>query len=380
VRVLREDHQLAVYTLSTADHSFCDLRPLVDRHTVYHFNPPVHRGWRRASPIRFVTDYRSLFVDLERIHRRIAGDIDAGPTDLVFVHPSQFTQAPFLLRYLRTPAVYYCQEPRRASFEYERRPETSGTSLAHRLRLRLFESKLTALDVAGTRASRVLVANSRYAADYIDRVYGVTAQVCYLGVDLETFRELDLDRELLVLSVGGLHPFKGHDIVIRGLGLLPASDRPRLSIVADRGDAGEESVLRGLAARLGVNMTVLWGVSDFELAQEYNRARATVCASRLEPFGLVPLESMACGTPVVAVNQGGYRESVQDNRNGVLVDRNPPAVAAGLTRVLRPGFWEALHSAALREVQGWTWPASTKTLSEIFSQVGRESVDRTGSP
>jgi glycosyltransferase involved in cell wall biosynthesis len=66
----------------------------------------------------------------------------------------------------------------------------------------------------------------------------------------------------------------------------------------------------------------------------YNRAKATVCANVLEPFGLVPLESMACGTPVIAVREGGLRESVRDGETGYLVDRDETALGAAIDAVI----------------------------------------------
>jgi hypothetical protein len=60
-----------------------------------------------------------------------------------------------------------------------------------------------------------------------------------------------------------------------------------------------------------------------------------------------------------------------DGRNGLLVERDPVAVAGALSRVLRQPLWAQLHDAALVDVQSWSWPAATKTLVGIFGQVAR---------
>ena len=64
-------------------------------------------------------------------------------------------------------------------------------------------------------------------------------------------------------------------------------------------------------------------VAEDNLIKLYNRAKITLCGAVMEPFGLTPIESMACGTPVVAVREGGLRESVAHGRVGYLSDRDP---------------------------------------------------------
>jgi glycosyltransferase involved in cell wall biosynthesis len=73
-------------------------------------------------------------------------------------------------------------------------------------------------------------------------------------------------------------------------------------------------------------------ISDQELVEILNRASMMIYAPRLEPFGLAPLEAGACGVPVVAVAEGGVRETVVDGVTGILV-RSDPAEAAALTRL-----------------------------------------------
>ena len=80
----------------------------------------------------------------------------------------------------------------------------------------------------------------------------------------------------------------------------------------------------------------------------YRSSRLTVCAARLEPFGLTVLESTSCGTPVVAVAQGGYRETVVDGVNGYFAERNAASLGEGIIRIMRGELNstpEALHAS-----------------------------------
>jgi glycosyltransferase involved in cell wall biosynthesis len=74
-----------------------------------------------------------------------------------------------------------------------------------------------------------------------------------------------------------------------------------------------------MAANCGVRLTVKVRVSDSELVSLLSRAAMLLYTSRLEPFGLAPLEANACGAPVVCIAEGGVRESIVHGRNGLLI-------------------------------------------------------------
>jgi len=117
-----------------------------------------------------------------------------------------------------------------------------------------------------------------------------------------------------LLHAGRVDERKGIATVIEALALCP--HEATLEVLG-RGDAGHRSALRALAAELGVADRVTFGETDREeLAVRYGNADAVVFAPLWdEPFGLVPLEAMACGTPVVASPTGGATEFMTDGTN-----------------------------------------------------------------
>ena len=170
------------------------------------------------------------------------------------------------------------------------------------------------------------------------------------GVDLGFFSaEGPVDaraRRHRILSVGRLVPRKGVDLVIRALPYLREAgfDDVELLIVGGGGDSGvldadpEVRRLLGLAAELGVADQVrLQGqVARGEMPGIFRSADAVVCAPWYEPFGIVPLEAMACGVPVVAAAVGGLRDTVVDHGTGLHVPpRDPEAIASALAMLLR---------------------------------------------
>jgi glycosyltransferase involved in cell wall biosynthesis len=110
-------------------------------------------------------------------------------------------------------------------------------------------------------------------------------------------------------------------------------DGVRLKIV---GDGPERAAIEGLAAQygLGDRVAFLGFVSDAQVVRTYQAARLTVYVPIDEPFGLVPLESMACGTPVVASDHGGPLDSVVANETGLHVNPFDPEAIADAIQAL----------------------------------------------
>ncbi len=375
-RRLAPRHQVDVYTLSTAEHDFCDLRPLVRRHVVFPFRPlplarrpfgRLNQGIRTADLLR-----------LEAVQRRIAAQIDAAGYDVVFVHNCQFGQSPGLLKFLRTPSVYYCQELPRGLYEPPiDRPYNRFSRLQRLGNLvdplpGLYRRTLRRLDRRNAHAATQILVNSCYSRESLYRAYGLFARVCYLGVDTERFRPLGLDKRDFVLSVGALVPHKGFDFLIYSLVLLPPEVRPTLAIVSNYTDPLELSFLQRLADELRVTVFFHQGIGDDELVELYNRARLTLYAPVMEPFGFVPIESMACGTPVVGVREGGVRESV-DVYTGVLVERDPDDYAAAVEALLRNADHRAQLGLRCRQTveTRWSWERTLSQLEHDLAQAAR---------
>jgi glycosyltransferase involved in cell wall biosynthesis len=286
------------------------------------------------------------------------------------------SQSPYLLRWLgEVPSVYYCQEVFRARYEplvrelHRRRLRQSRFPVRT---LRLIEDawvlpRLAAADVATASAAGTIAVNSQYSRERVVAAYGRDAVVCYLGVDTERFQpDPSVTRRREVLSIGSPALLKGHALVIDALGRIPSERRPALRVVmADGADAAD---LKRQAKDQSVTLTIETGLDEAGLAHRYRTALATMCAARLEPFGLTALESMSCGTPVIAINEGGYRESVRDGVTGFLVEPDASALAAGIERlVANPAQADTLGRAGRATVlERWTWVHAGGRLEDVL--------------
>lgn len=161
--------------------------------------------------------------------------------------------------------------------------------------------------------------------------------VVYSGVDLGTFspppRTTLRPWRWNLTYVGRLDRRKGTDVAVRALAALPPD--ASLTIVG-RGDPDERAHLEQIADRCHVSDQVTFRVEDRTgLVGVYRETDAVLFTSRWdEPFGLVPLEAMACGTPVVATGRGGSAEFLADGRNCLLYPaEDSEALAAAIRRL-----------------------------------------------
>ena len=191
----------------------------------------------------------------------------------------------------------------------------------------------------------------------------------------------------VLLFVGRLQPLKGPDVAVRTLARV-RERRPdaQLVIVGGVSGSGEGRTgpveLRALADDLDVAEAVhlLPARPQEMLAALYRRADVTVVPSRSETFGLVALESMACGTPVVAARVGGLAEVLRHG-GGVLVDGHDPADhATAVLRVLDdPMHRDRLVADGLRRATDATWDHTAAKLLSIYADVleRRSPLERT---
>lgn len=239
------------------------------------------------------------------------------------------------------------------------------------------------------RSSRLVANTGDEAADLID-LYDAEpcrVDVVHPGVDLEVFtpgsREraraalgLPSDAEVL-LFVGRIQPLKAPDVLLRAAHrLMQEQPGRRLVVAVNGGPSGtgleHPTALADLARDLGIESIVRFeppGTRD-RLVEWYRAADLTVVPSYSESFGLVAVESQACGTPVVAAGVGGLRTAVADGVSGVLVDGHDPLVwARTLGDLLDSGEERArLGSGARGHAAAFSWSATAAGLLDSYTQ------------
>ncbi|WP_407696438.1 D-inositol-3-phosphate glycosyltransferase [Sphaerisporangium corydalis] len=238
-----------------------------------------------------------------------------------------------------------------------------------------------------------LVANTSDEARELIELYSAPSErvaVVNPGVNLQVFQpasmgaarhRLGLRQDAhIMLFVGRIQPLKAPDVLIKAAARMIADDpslRSRLVIACVGGPSGNgrarPSHLTELAGELGVLdlLRLAPPAPQDELADWYRAADVTVVPSYNESFGLVALESQACGTPVVAASVGGLRTAVKDGVSGLLVDGHETPMWAEALRAFvdRPAWRDALAAGAREHAAAFGWSATAARLMEVYTGV-----------
>ncbi len=374
MRRLADAHQIDVYSLSGADPGFCDIRPYAQQHRIFNFEP--HRlfdsPYGRLNQLQRWRDVGALI----RLGQIVADEINDGNYDVVFAHTCMYTFIPTVLQFVQVPSVYYLHEPfgemftRKISRPYMRLNKWRKMVDRYDPFIKLYHRRLHQTYVQSVNRTNLLLANSQFTRDYMERAFHVETPVCHCGVDVESFRPLsDVRKQGHVLSVGEFSPRKGFDFLVESLAQIVPDRRPRLKLASNMILPEEKQYVQDLASQKGVTVQIMRNLDTETLAIEYNAAQLCVYAPVMEPFGLVPLEAMACGTPVIGVNEGGVQESVIHGRTGCLVDRDPQKFAEAVQRVAASPELIAAYGRNGREyiLQSWTWDSSVERLEKYLT-------------
>jgi glycosyltransferase involved in cell wall biosynthesis len=281
--------------------------------------------------------------------------------------------------------VYYLHEPFGPSFlrRFERPyiPKDNWRKVVDRFDplIWLYQSTLGSVQKRGVQHIERLLANSEYTRELIRSGFGVDSEFSPIGVDIYGFRPMvDVVRENMVISVGEMSPRKGFNFIIESLGEIPVNQRPALKLACNMVKRNELRYIKELAERNCVDLEILMNLNVDELRLLYNQARLCVYSPVKEPFGLVPLEAMACGTPVVGVKEGGIPESVVHEYTGLLVERDAKQFGAAVQFLLATPQLTATYGRNGREhvVRNWTWERSVSILEKHLADCAGVSIYR----
>lgn len=277
---------------------------------------------------------------MEKHCKKCASEINQGGFDVLFANSCFYYGVPFISRFVNIPKVLYLGEPNR--YLYEAMPEQiweapeeisskwsskfwvyffSNTWRTNKYRVYVREER------KNFQAFDKVLVNSYFSMESCKRAYGLLSEVCYLGVDNSLFKHANISKSNnYVIGLGGFYGHKNPELAIRSVGEVK-ENRPKLMWVGNMIDEKYWLEMVELARSLDVILELKKMVTDEQLVELLSGAICMIYSSNLEPFGFAPLEANACGTPVIAVAEGGVRETIINGKNGFLVNQNPKEIA-----------------------------------------------------
>lgn len=231
---------------------------------------------------------------------------------------------------------------------------------------------------------RIVAATEKGKTELI-RYYGASPEkisVVPCGVNLDLFRHVDkeaarrtlgLNGHKILLFVGRIDPLKGIDKLLMALPKLNGQ-KPRLLVIGGDADSKHEvERLQRLSQSLNIQDSVSFAgtVDQKELPLYYSAADVCVIPSYYESFGLVALESLACGTPIVATRVGCIESVVKQGQNGYMVENNvPPHLADGIDGLLSGEQAKAEPADSIRaSVHKYSWANIAEAIIPEYSKL-----------
>jgi glycosyltransferase involved in cell wall biosynthesis len=271
------------------------------------------------------------------------------------------------------------------------RPAIADTRLAMELRL--------------MERANCVVATSPQQADQLSSLVSSDGNVAVIpcGTDIETFHVIPKQEaraqlgftpeDQILLFVGRLAAHKGLETLVQAFARLQSGQLPlladrngasadfrklRLVVVGSDdpqyGEQHEQERIEALTQEMGLGSQVTFAgaINQQELPFYYTASDVCVIPSHYEPFGLVALEAMACGTPVVATDVGGLKFTVVPEETGLLVPpRDVDALAQAMARVLTDTDWtqRLTQQASSRVQQNFSWAGVAAQLSDLYRRI-----------
>lgn len=334
---------------------------VLDRNTL---GPPLKSRAIQETAIARLPFARRAYKAYFGLMPRALEALDLSAYDLVISSESGPAQGVIVPPHARH--ITYCHSPMRYIWDqfstYRRGLPAPARPVfdhvAHRMRL---------WDAAAAKRVDRIVANSAFVAGRVRRFWGREASVIHPPVDLSRFTpRQENDGAAPYLFVSELTGYKRADLVIEAFCTLERE----LIIVGDGPDR------QRLEAAAPSNVSFKGRLSDTDLAAAYAAARALIFPAE-EDFGLVPVEAMAAGRPVIAFGRGGATESVIDGQTGLFFnEQTPEAIRAAITRFEARAWSVSACRARAEDFSTNTFRAAFKSEVDALMAAPPESAKR----
>lgn len=301
------------------------------------------KKWTGNNPIIRIYKDTIELIKLNNLNKKIGKDINK-KYDLAFVCASQFIESPFILKYLKIPSFFYCHDPYyRIIYEPELfKPVKVDIFRTYYEKLNRFIRKK--MDTFNIKSANYIIFNSNFTRSQFKKVYGFDGDVIHYGVDAKHFFPKKTKKEFDLLFIGSYDKLDGYPFFKTIVEKMKTN--PKIRVVAFENE---------------------W-LADEELIRVYRKSKIFISVSYREPLGMVPMEVMSCGIPVIAVDEAGHKETIINNKTGYLLKRNSKIFADKIDNLLRNEnkIKNLAENARKEMVEKWDWEVKGRELEKLL--------------
>jgi len=336
---LKKNHEVDLYTIGESEESE---KVFYTDTFFFEFKSKTWKGknWK----LRLYKDTLELF-NLFLLNIKIATVINSKNYDLVYVTSSQYIETPFILNFIKVPKFFYSNDPYYRMIYEPSLYQPKNTNSIKRTYEKVNKFMRKYLERWNVSKIDFLLVNSKFTKNKFYKTYGKWGKVLYCGVDTNFFKPSKNNKDIDILFVGS------YDNVLDGYVFFT-------------------NVLKKIKMKVKTKVLAFekeW-LSSEEILKLYNRSKILVATSFNEPLGLVPLEAMACGAIVIAVNEGGYKETIINGQTGFLISRRSREFAEKVEWILNNinDLRKISDKARQTLIDEWTWRKRGKELEKIL--------------
>ena len=267
--------------------------------------------------------------------------IGLNKSKLLLAYSSWATKSPILLRYSNVPVIYVCHELPREFYDKE---YINTFSIKEKVinTIGLIIKNIDLKNIQSTR-NLTIITNSKNSAKRIYEAYRIMPKIVYPGINYHIFGDnlCYQDRLNSVISVGAINKLKNQLFIVKSIAAINPIDRPSLILVGNGGNEEYIKQITRFAKIKHVKLKIYLNISDKKLINLYKHSKAFIYSPINEPFGIVVLEAMAAGLPLITTNIGGFSEIISENNGYTNPTKDLNICAKNIVKMLiHNDLWE----------------------------------------
>ncbi|GAB4027377.1 MAG: hypothetical protein Fur0011_5280 [Candidatus Microgenomates bacterium] len=244
---------------------------------------------------------------------------------LLLAYQSWLTKSPIIFPLIKIPIIYICNEIPREHYDKLLRSKFSIKEMIINNILLLPIMIIDFLNIVMARNNLTIITLSKNSSELIKKVYKIIPIIIYPGIPVSKFNKHTVihNRKNQIITVGAINKVKNQLFVLEVVSNISKHYRPKVVIVGNGGDGGYIQELKEYARIHKINLEIRTCISRKDLIKIYRESKALMYSPINEPFGLVVIEAMQAGLPIIVSKDGGGYSEIVNNRNGYILENKP---------------------------------------------------------